>query len=177
MALELKNATSRWEFLEKANKAKMADLDKALREAKEARSESRAARKEIRQAGEIAAGRFAQSPPRAPHPIPRLPRPQPPPTAPPSSPLIIAAACYSRGGRAPTVRQWLFQEARARARVLGVGCVDKEGGVNLREEMREQQQATCSSSFLPSMDELFGDAVQPDHGHDYPTHKGEDANY
>uniref|UniRef100_A0A8R7QR00 Uncharacterized protein n=1 Tax=Triticum urartu TaxID=4572 RepID=A0A8R7QR00_TRIUA len=35
----------------------------------------------------------------------------------------------------------------------------------------QQQQATCSSSFLPSMDELDGDVVQPDHGHDYLTHK------
>ena len=57
MALELKDATSCCEFLKKDNKAKTADLDKALREAKEARSESRAAREEIRQAGEITAGK------------------------------------------------------------------------------------------------------------------------
>ena len=57
MARELKDAASRCEILEKDNKAKTADLDKALREAKEARSESRAAREEIRQAGEIAAGK------------------------------------------------------------------------------------------------------------------------
>ena len=57
LALELKNTASRCEYLEKENKAKMADLDKALREVKEARSESRAAREEIRQAGEIAAGK------------------------------------------------------------------------------------------------------------------------
>ena len=57
MALELKNATSRCQVLEKDNKAKTANLDKALEEAKEARSESRAAREEIRQAGEIAAGK------------------------------------------------------------------------------------------------------------------------
>ena len=57
MALELKNAASRCEFLEKENKAKTADLDKALREAKEARSASREAHEEIRQAGEIAAGK------------------------------------------------------------------------------------------------------------------------
>ena len=57
MALELKNAAGRCEFLEKENKAKTADLDKALREAKEARSEPRALREEIRQAGEIAAGK------------------------------------------------------------------------------------------------------------------------
>ena len=57
MARELKDATIRCEFLEKDNKAKTADLDKALQEAREARSESRAAREEIRQAGEIAAGK------------------------------------------------------------------------------------------------------------------------
>ena len=57
MALELKNAAGRCEFLKKENKAKTANLDKALREAKEAWSESRAAREEIQQAGEIAAGK------------------------------------------------------------------------------------------------------------------------
>ena len=57
MALELKDAASRCEFLEKDNKARTADLDKALREEKEVRSESRASRQEIRQAGEIAAGK------------------------------------------------------------------------------------------------------------------------
>ena len=57
MAIELKNTTSGCEFLEEENKAKAVELDKALREAKEARSESRAAREEIRQAGEIAAGK------------------------------------------------------------------------------------------------------------------------
>ena len=39
------------------NKAKAANLDKDLQEAREARSESRAAQEEIRQAGEIAAGK------------------------------------------------------------------------------------------------------------------------
>ena len=57
MALELKDATSRCQVLEKDNKAKAANLDMALQGAKEARSESRAAREEIRQAGEIAAGK------------------------------------------------------------------------------------------------------------------------
>lgn len=57
MALELKDAASRCKFLEKDNKARTADLDKALQEAREARSESRAAREKIRQAGEIAAGK------------------------------------------------------------------------------------------------------------------------
>jgi len=57
IVLELKDATSRCEFLEKDNKTRVVDLDKALQEAREARSESRAAREEIRQAGEIAAGK------------------------------------------------------------------------------------------------------------------------
>ena len=57
MALELKNDASRCELLEKENEAKMTELDKALQEAREAWSESRAAREEIRQAGEIAAGK------------------------------------------------------------------------------------------------------------------------
>ena len=47
MALELKNATSRCQDLERDNKAKVVDLDKALQEAKEAQSESRAAQEEI----------------------------------------------------------------------------------------------------------------------------------
>ena len=57
MACELKEATVWSEFLKKDNKAKAADLDKALQEAREARSESRAAREEIRQAGEVVAGK------------------------------------------------------------------------------------------------------------------------
>ena len=57
MALELKDTTSRCEILEKDSQTKVADLEKALQEAREARSESRAAREEIRQAGEIAAGK------------------------------------------------------------------------------------------------------------------------
>ena len=57
MARELKEATVRCEFLEKENEAKTAELDKALREVREARSESRAAREEIWQAGEIVAGK------------------------------------------------------------------------------------------------------------------------
>ena len=51
MARELKEATVQCEFLERDNKAKADDLDKALQEAREARSESRAAREDIRQAG------------------------------------------------------------------------------------------------------------------------------
>jgi len=57
MERELKDATSRCKSLEEDNKAKAAKLDKALLEAKEARSKYRAAREEIREAGEIAAGK------------------------------------------------------------------------------------------------------------------------
>ena len=57
MERELKDATSRCKSLEEDNKAKAAELDMALLEAKEAQSESRVAREEIRQAGEIAAGK------------------------------------------------------------------------------------------------------------------------
>ena len=53
MAREQKETTVQCEFLERDNKAKAADLDKALQEAKEARSESRAAREEIRQGGAV----------------------------------------------------------------------------------------------------------------------------
>ena len=56
MALKLKSDASRCELLEKENEAKTAEVDKALREAREARSESRAAHEEIWQAREIAAG-------------------------------------------------------------------------------------------------------------------------
>ena len=54
---ELKDATNRCKSLEEDNKTKAFELNKALLEAKEARSDSRAAREEIRQAGEIAAGK------------------------------------------------------------------------------------------------------------------------
>ena len=57
MALELKSAASRCELLEKEKEAKTAEIEKALQEAREAQFESRAAREEIRQAGEIAAGK------------------------------------------------------------------------------------------------------------------------
>ena len=55
MALELQNATSRYELLKRENQMKTADLKKALQAAKETRSEIRAAREELRQAGGIAA--------------------------------------------------------------------------------------------------------------------------
>ena len=57
MALELRDAASQYALLEKETKEKMADLEKALQAAKETRSEVRATREEIRQAGEITAGK------------------------------------------------------------------------------------------------------------------------
>ena len=47
MAVELKNATSRYELLEKENQAKSAELKKALDAAKETRSEIRDAWEEL----------------------------------------------------------------------------------------------------------------------------------
>ena len=57
MGLELENAASRYELLKKENQTKTADLKKALQAAKETRSEIRAAREELLQAGDIAAGK------------------------------------------------------------------------------------------------------------------------
>ena len=54
---ELKDAARKCKSLEEENKAKATDLTKALEEAKEARSESRAAREEVQRAGPIAAGK------------------------------------------------------------------------------------------------------------------------
>ena len=54
--MEMKDATSRYELLEKESQAKAADLKKALDATKETRSEVRAMREELRQAGNIAAG-------------------------------------------------------------------------------------------------------------------------
>ena len=48
MARELENAAGRCKLLETENEAKTAELDKALREAREARSKSTVAREEIR---------------------------------------------------------------------------------------------------------------------------------
>ena len=55
MAIELKDAADRYELLEKENQAKAADLKKALEAAKETRSKIRAAKEELRQAGDITA--------------------------------------------------------------------------------------------------------------------------
>ena len=57
MDIELQNAASRYELLKRENQTKTADLEKSLQAAKETRSEIRAAREELRQAGDIAAGK------------------------------------------------------------------------------------------------------------------------
>nr|XP_045083652.1 tropomyosin-2-like [Aegilops tauschii subsp. strangulata] len=59
---ELKDAAGKCESLEKKNKAQAAELAKALQEAKEAQTESWAAREEIRQSEQIAADAFADLP-------------------------------------------------------------------------------------------------------------------
>ena len=57
MAVELKDAADRYQLLEKESRAKATDLEKAMVAAKEARSKIRAAKEELRQAGDIAAGK------------------------------------------------------------------------------------------------------------------------
>ena len=54
---ELKDTAGKCESLEEQNKAQAAELAKALQEAKEARTESRAAREEIKEAEQIAASK------------------------------------------------------------------------------------------------------------------------
>ena len=56
MAVELRDVAGWYELLEKEDRAKAADLKKALDSAKEMHSDNRDAREELRQAGEIAAG-------------------------------------------------------------------------------------------------------------------------
>ena len=56
MAVELKDAADRYELLEKESQAKAADLKKAMVAAKETRSKIRAAKEELRQAGDITSG-------------------------------------------------------------------------------------------------------------------------
>ena len=53
----LQDAANKCEALEESNKAQAAELTKALQEAKKARTESRVAREEIKQARQIAAGK------------------------------------------------------------------------------------------------------------------------
>ena len=57
MAVKLKDATDRYEVLEKERRAEQEDLKKADAEAKDARSAMRAMKEELRQAGDIAAGK------------------------------------------------------------------------------------------------------------------------
>ena len=57
MVVELKNAADRYELLEKENRTKMTDLEKAVEATKETRSKIRAAEEELRQAGDITAGK------------------------------------------------------------------------------------------------------------------------
>ena len=56
MVVELKNATGRYELLEKENQVNSADLNKALNASKEMRTEIRDVREELRQARKITAG-------------------------------------------------------------------------------------------------------------------------
>ena len=57
MAMKLKNAADRCKLLEKEDQAEQTDLKKAVADAKDARSAMRAVKEELRQAGEIAAGK------------------------------------------------------------------------------------------------------------------------
>ena len=57
MAAKLKVATDRQEVLERERRAEQEDLKKAAAEAKDARCAMRAMKEELRQAGDIAAGK------------------------------------------------------------------------------------------------------------------------
>ena len=57
MAIELKDAAGWYELLEKESQAKAAELKEAMEAAKETRSQIRAVKEELRQAGDIAAGK------------------------------------------------------------------------------------------------------------------------
>ena len=57
MVVELKDAADRYRLLEEENRAKATDLEKAMVAAKDARSKIRAAKEELRQAGNITAGK------------------------------------------------------------------------------------------------------------------------
>ena len=57
MAVKLKDVTDRYEVLEKERRAEQEDLRKATAEAKDARSAMRAIKEELRQAGDISAGK------------------------------------------------------------------------------------------------------------------------
>ena len=55
MAVELKDAADRYELLERESQTKTVDLEKAMAAVKETRSKIRAAKEELRQAGDITA--------------------------------------------------------------------------------------------------------------------------
>ena len=57
MAMKLKDATDRYEVLERERQAEQEDLKKAVAEVKDARSARRAMKEELRQAGDIVAGK------------------------------------------------------------------------------------------------------------------------
>ena len=57
MVVELKDAADRYELLERESQMKTAELEKAMVAAKEIRSKIRAAKEELRQAGDITAGK------------------------------------------------------------------------------------------------------------------------
>ena len=57
MAVELKNAADRYELLEKEDQAKRTDLEKATMATKDTRSAMRAKKEELREAGDIVAGK------------------------------------------------------------------------------------------------------------------------
>ena len=57
MAVKLIDATDRYEVLERERQAEQEGLKKATAEAKDARSAMRAMKEELRQAGDIAAGK------------------------------------------------------------------------------------------------------------------------
>src|SRR4051812_37808962 len=57
MAVKLKSAADRCKLLEKEDRAGQTDVEKAIADAKDARSAMRAAKEELRQAGEITAGK------------------------------------------------------------------------------------------------------------------------
>ena len=57
MAEKLKSAADRCKLLEKEDRARQTDLEKAVADAKDARSAMRSAKEELRQAGDITAGK------------------------------------------------------------------------------------------------------------------------
>ena len=57
MVVELKDVADRYQLLEKESRAKATDLEKAMVAAKETRSKIRAAKEELRQAGDTTTGK------------------------------------------------------------------------------------------------------------------------